>query len=164
MHPSVEPLARTLALNSRLFLNCLRDVDDALAMQKPRGHANHIAFVAVHLVDSRYYIARQVGSPLECPFKEILEGKADADAIESYPSLSAVKEAWSEVSQDLALRLSEVDAETLATSPEFEFPIEGGDTKLGMLAFLTQHDSYHLGQLSLLRRCFDLEPMEYGPV
>jgi uncharacterized damage-inducible protein DinB len=40
------------------------------------------------------------------------------------------------------------------------FPIEG-DTLLSVLAFFAQHDSYHVGQLALLRRQFGLAPMAY---
>lgn len=39
----------------------------------------------------------------------------------------------------------------------------GGDPSvLGALAFLVQHDSYHLGQLALLRRAHGLPAMRDG--
>ena len=40
------------------------------------------------------------------------------------------------------------------------FPLANG-TLLGTLTFLVQHDSYHLGQLSLLRKYCGLPAMRY---
>jgi uncharacterized damage-inducible protein DinB len=39
---------------------------------------------------------------------------------------------------------------------------EAGSAVLGVLTFLAQHDSYHVGQLSLLRRQLGLPAMKYG--
>ena len=35
-------------------------------------------------------------------------------------------------------------------------------TTLGMLTFLVQHDSYHIGQLSLLRKYAGMPAMQYS--
>jgi uncharacterized damage-inducible protein DinB len=35
-------------------------------------------------------------------------------------------------------------------------------SRLGMIAFLTQHDSYHLGQLAFLRRQLGRPAMAYA--
>jgi uncharacterized damage-inducible protein DinB len=34
-------------------------------------------------------------------------------------------------------------------------------SRLGLIAFLTQHDSYHIGQLAFLRRQLGRSPMAY---
>jgi len=40
------------------------------------------------------------------------------------------------------------------------FPV-ADPTRLGTLAFLAQHDTYHIGQLALLRRFVGLKAMSY---
>jgi hypothetical protein len=55
MNATLAPLRRTLDLNTRLFLNALDGVDDKLATTRPNASTNHIAFVACHLVEARYY-------------------------------------------------------------------------------------------------------------
>jgi hypothetical protein len=41
------------------------------------------------------------------------------------------------------------------------FPI-GDATVLGLIAFMVQHDSYHIGQLALLRKHYGLPAMRYS--
>lgn len=38
----------------------------------------------------------------------------------------------------------------------------GDSTRLGLIAFLAQHDSYHLGQIAFLRRQFGKAAMSYA--
>lgn len=45
-------------LNSRLYLNCLDGMDEDQARWRPTGATNSAAFVALHLLDSRYAMAR----------------------------------------------------------------------------------------------------------
>ena len=74
MHPSVVPLKHTLDLNTRLFLNCLDGITDEMASKRPTADTNHVAFLAVHALDARCYLARGLGLDMESPFKELLEG------------------------------------------------------------------------------------------
>lgn len=161
VHPSVVPLKRTLDLNTRLFLSCIDGVRDEAALERPGGRTNHIAFLAVHLLDARCYLARGAGLEAECPFKDVLEGAQGVEDIEDYPSLDAVREAWEDVSLRLSAHLETLTDADLEAKAGADFPIEGGGTVLGMLAFLTQHDSYHVGQIALLRRYIGLDAMKY---
>jgi uncharacterized damage-inducible protein DinB len=42
----------------------------------------------------------------------------------------------------------------------FKFPIED-NTKFGALTFMVQHETYHIGQLGILRRALGLPAMKY---
>ena len=161
MHTSVTPLKSTLDLNTRLYLNCLDGVTDEMATKRPNGQTNHMAFLAVHVLDARYYLAKGAGLDIECPFKDALEGARGLDDIEDYPSLDAVRDAWKDVSARLSSRLEALTDADLNGKAPYDFPIDGGETILGMLAFLTQHDSYHVGQLAILRRYLGLDAMSY---
>ncbi len=56
--------------------------------------------------------------------------------------------------------LSGLTADDLDAPTAQGFPIPDG-TAIDALAFLAQHDSYHLGQVSFLRRQLGLPPMTY---
>jgi uncharacterized damage-inducible protein DinB len=161
MHPAVAPLKHTVDLDTRLFVNCLDGMSEQQALERPGASANHVAFLAAHLVEARYFIARALGLQAHSPFKEILEGAKGIDDIEAFPSLDAIRAAWSGVSGRLSERLESLDENSLSAKAPARFPIEGGDTILGCLTFLVQHDAYHIGQLALLRRQIGLEPMSY---
>lgn len=64
------------------------------------------------------------------------------------------------VSHALRDRLDELPAAELEAivSPRFPMP---NPTRLSALTFLVQHDSYHIGQLALLRRHAGLPAMCY---
>lgn len=160
MEPAVAPLKRTLDLNTRLFLNSLDGVDDEAARRRI-GDTNHVAFLACHLVDARHYLARALGLESESPFKEILEGAKGIDDVEEFPRLDAIREAWNDVSTKLSGRLASLTSRDLEKPAPYTFPIEEGETTLGGLTFLLQHDTYHIGQIAFLRRGLGLPAMSY---
>lgn len=162
MHVSVVPMRRTLDLNTRLFMNCLEGMSDEQALERIGAKTNNAAFVAAHLVESRHFLAGAVGLESESPFKEALSNAKSLEDVKELPSLDAIRAAWSDVSKALAEHLETLDDDALAAKAPFAFPIDGGDTVLGCLTFLTQHDTYHLGQLALLRRQLGLEAMSYS--
>ena len=161
MLPSVLPLEHTLDMNTRLLLNRLHGVDDSMALERSKEGTNHVAFLALHMLDARYFLLRTAGVELDCPFKDLLEGKKGGEDFEAFPALAELRDAWADVSKKLTNRLEELSEQDLEAKPSFEFPIEGGATVLGALTFLTQHDGYHLGQIALHRRYLGLEAMAY---
>ena len=56
--------------------------------------------------------------------------------------------------------LAERTAEQLTRPNVHRFPL-GDSTELGLLAFLVQHDSYHVGQMGFIRRQLGKPAMAY---
>jgi uncharacterized damage-inducible protein DinB len=161
MHPSVRPLAAVLRLNTELLLNCLAGLDDAAAIRRVTPSTNSIAFLVAHLTDSRHYIATLLGAPTENPLAGALAGGRSLDDLATLPPLAVLTAAWERISAHLAVEIERLDTPALAAATALRFP--GGDgTVLGALAFLVQHDSYHLGQLALLRRQLGYPAMSYS--
>jgi uncharacterized damage-inducible protein DinB len=161
MIPLLAPHHAVLKLNTRLYLNCLADVDDETAGRRPSGATNSLAFLALHLLDSRCYLARFIGSEAGHPFEALLEGVRGIEEMSGFPPLAEVRAAWERVSATLADRLAALtEEEVLRESPQ-RFPVDDR-TVLGAVAFLLQHDSYHVGQMALLRKYFGLPPMSYS--
>lgn len=157
MHPSVVPLAAILRTNTELLLNCLAGLDDARARQRLTSASNSIAFLVAHMVQCRHAIAAALGAPLPDRMGPYLDAARSLDDVGVLPSLTELRDAWERVSAHLAVQIERADTPGLR-SPGRAVP--GGDgTVLGEMAYLVQHDSYHLGQVSLLRRQVGLPPM-----
>ena len=161
MDPRVAPLAEMLRLNSRLFHNCLNDLTDEQAQRRPSDSCNSAVFVAAHLVESRHYILKTLGAERENPLERYTGGWKSIEQITEWPTLDAIRSGWTAVSAALADRLAAITPTELDTSITTQMPLETR-TALGMLTFLVQHDSYHVGQLSLLRKYAGLPAMSYS--
>jgi hypothetical protein len=160
MDSRVAPLAEILRLNTVLFRNCLDSLSDEQAAKRPSGETNNAAFVAAHLTSSRFYLLKVLGVPDQDPLAPYLDGRKSLDDLERLPPLSEIQTAWTKAAHLLRDRLAALTPADLDAPSTARFPLSDG-TMLGTLAFLVQHDSYHLGQLSLLRKYCGLPAMRY---
>ncbi len=160
MVPALEPLHELLQLNSRLLINCLEGVDDETARKRINDRTNNIAFISSHIIDARYFLASYLGIESSNPFKELLEGLNSIEDFTEFPVVKEVLSAWREVSPALSERFESLTEAEIGEKSAQPFPIDD-DTVLGGIAFLIQHESYHIGQLGFLRKCFELEAMGY---
>lgn len=160
---TIDHLTAAFELDTRLWRNCLDGVDEDQAWERPGPSANSVGFLALHLAESRWFIARQLGLELANPFADRLtelKGIADLHP-EDRPSLAELRSAWDTVSAALLAGLRAADPERLAADSPTRFPVADG-TVLGGLAFLLHHESYHLGQLAILRKLAGLPAMSYA--
>ncbi len=160
MVETIAPLLEMLKLNTRLFLNCLDGVDDATARQRPSADTNSIGFIACHVLHARYYLAGFLGLEVANPFQELFDSAHDVNDLE-VPPLNELRSAWGDLSAQLVDRVPGVTEAELGRDAGQDFPVDDV-TVLGALAFLVQHESFHIGQLALLRKYFGLEGMAYG--
>ncbi len=155
------PLEEMLKLNTRLLMNCLDGVDDSTARNRPNDRTNSLAFIATHVLDARVYLARCLGADVRNPFDPLLADVQTIEDVHDLPSLEEMKSVWMEITNVLETRVAAVTGEELARSSPQPFPLESGDTILGALAFLLQHESFHIGQMALLRKHYGFSPMNY---
>ena len=154
------PWARLLALNADLLLNSLDSVTSDQASTPVTPGGNTIGFLVAHLVDSRHFIAGLLGAPIANPGEQALASAKSVADVRELPALPVLRTAWVDVSRHLDRTLAACDRARLDAPCEQRFPGSDG-TLEGALAFLVQHDSYHLGQLALLRRQHGLAAMSY---
>jgi uncharacterized damage-inducible protein DinB len=160
MDARVEPLAAILRLNTRLLINCLAGLTDETARVRHGDGVNSATFIAAHVTDSRFFILRTLGGSLENPLSASLDKAKGIDDITEWPALDTIRTAWTDVSAAIDARLEAAQAGELTLPVDARFP--GVDrTRLGALTFLVQHDSYHIGQLALLRKPAGLPAMSY---
>lgn len=160
MDPRTTVLADTLRLNTRLFRNCLDGLTEEQAALRPSETTNSAAFIAAHLADSRYFLLRVLGEARPSPLAPYLDGAKGIDDLTQCPRLAETQDAWTAVSRALRDRIAVLTAAELDARFEGRFPVEA--TVLGVFTFLVQHDSYHIGQLAMLRKYAGLPAMRYA--
>ena len=69
----------------------------------------------------------------------------------AYPSIEEMRDAWSEVSEQLKATLNG-SPEEVFSNPAPEGPPSFDKKVSGTVAFLAFHDTYHTGQVSFLRK------------
>ena len=160
MPPPLQPLNEILDLNTRLFRNCLAGLDAEQAAKRLGDTTNNIVFIAAHVLDARYYLARYLGVEITHPFEESWRKVKTVEDLTDPPELAEISAAWEQVSAALIERFATLTDEDLAAGSKQKFPVADG-TVLGGATFLLQHDSYHLGQLGILRKHWTSESMSY---
>jgi uncharacterized damage-inducible protein DinB len=160
MDPRVAPLAAVFELNTDLLLNCLEGLSQPEAQRRLDGGGNSIIFLAAHLADTRHFLLGRLGHPLSNPLSRYLADARSIEDIGEWPTLDEVRRAWLAVSARLGEALDGLDATTIQQPGAHRFPVPD-PTPLGMLAFLAQHDSYHVGQAAFIRRQLGKSAMTY---
>lgn len=155
----IAPLAAIYELNTDLLVNCLDGVDEGDAGRRVEG-GNSLAFLAAHLADSRHFLAARLGRPLENPLTPFLANARTIDDVSSLPPLEEIRTAWLGVSDHLHGVLGALDEAALTPQQVHRFPF-ADSSPLGLVAFLAQHDSYHVGQAAFVRRQLGRPAMAY---
>ena len=161
MDSRVAPLAGIFELNTDLLLNCLDGLSQDEAQRRLDGGGNSIIFLAAHLADTRHFLLGRLGHPLTNPLSRYLADAQSIEDIGEWPTLDEVRRAWVAVSGHLAEALGDLEGGTLERTGAHRFPV-GDSTPLGMLTFLAQHDSYHVGQAAFIRRQLGRPAMTYA--
>lgn len=160
MDARLDALYAQYRLNTDLLLNCLDGLDEGAIARRPGGDVNSIAYLVLHAIDARHFLASQLGAPLDNPVTPAVGEKAAIDDIETYPSLEEMRGWWTKIGEHLDETFRGLDAAAIEAGAGPDFPVEDGSV-LGEIAFLVHHDAYHIGQIALLRRESGHEAMSY---
>lgn len=161
MLDAIRPIALQLEVTSGQLENALEDIgDDAWETRLGEQPTNHAAFISLHVLDARCFLLRSLGVDVQHGFEALTENARRLEDIAEYPPVGEILEAWQRVSEKLAPALEAMTTEALANTSPHPFPIDD-ETMLGLLAFLSQHEAYHMGQLGIIRRAHG-RPGLYG--
>jgi uncharacterized damage-inducible protein DinB len=118
---------------------------------RPGDASNHLMWVAGHLVASRGTVLKTLGSEWSDPWNSLFARGAKLAPPDQYPGSEEIRRAWKDVSEQLSASLASVPADLLAKPvPEGRRSFDG--TVGGLVAFLAFHETYHVGQVSYLRK------------
>ena len=153
-------LESAVELNTRLYLNCLAGVSDAHAVQRPSGLVNSMAYVACHVLDARFYLARFLGLELHNPIETLVGAAQSIDDIEALPTVAVLTRYWSDLSLTVQACVAGLLPADLNQPSTQRFPVK--DRTMGAaIEFQLHHESYHIGQLALLRKYYGYPAMTY---
>lgn len=161
MIESIKPLHIIFKLNTKLFLNSLSNIDEDLGKKLLNKKTNNISFIAIHLLDARYFLCRYLGLKTDNPFQEQLKDVNSIEEMTINPKLDEIKNHWIKLSQRMENKITDLSGEVLKKKSEIDFPIDENSI-LGAISFLLQHESFHIGQIGFLRKSFGLAPMSYS--
>lgn len=152
MLDAIRPIALQLEVSGTQLEKALEDIgEDAWEARLGQEPTNHAAFIALHVLDARCFLLRSLGVDAQHGFEALTENARRLEDITEYPSSSEILDVWSRIRGELGSALEAMTADALAATSPHRFPIDD-ETMLGLLAFLAQHEAYHVGQLGIIRR------------
>jgi uncharacterized damage-inducible protein DinB len=147
----VKPLHEIFTLNTGLVNLALQDVNETEASRRFDPGTNNSLWVLGHITSIRHDILSMLGQPSQDPWQGVFKKGIDEQNGQQLPTAQVVLDEWKSVSEKLSAQLNKVTNETLQATPPSPFPTTE-QTMLAAVAFLGQHESYHVGQLSFIRR------------
>ena len=148
MESTLKPLVEIVIFNNALFKSAFGDVSELESEKAPAPGLNSLKWTLGHVTTGRALISELAGSKDALPFDGVFLASTDGKSLPTLPTIAATFE---EITPALMRRLALLDAKKLSTAPSSPFPT-AEKTTLAAIAFLLQHESYHLGQTSYIRR------------
>ena len=151
MSELILPVVTLFRFNSELLSLTLADVSPEGANRRLKeGQGSSIAYLTGHLMSSRYGLMKTLGAAREKPFKELFGAGVGSKDAPDYPPFDKLRKSWTDTSKRFHAALDAIDAEqALAPGPD-SFPIPD-QTLRGNLTFIAWHESYHVGQIGIMR-------------
>ena len=118
---------------------------------RPGDDSNHLMWVAGHLVVHRGAVLKSLGAEWTVPWSSLFTRGAKLAAPDQYPAVAEVRHAWDDVSAKLVASLTGASADMLRL-PAPDGPPSFDGKISGLVAFLAFHETYHVGQVSYLRK------------
>jgi uncharacterized damage-inducible protein DinB len=138
--------------NTGLFKRITQGIPRDRWFARPGNDSNHLMWVAGHLVVSRALVLKTLGQEWSASWSGLFASGSKLVRLDQYPEAAEVVRAWDEVADKLAAALDGVSAEDLAKpvsagrAPDFDGKVSG------KIAFLSLHETYHVGQMGYLRK------------
>ena len=151
METSFSNIKGMFRANTDIINKAIADVKPEDWFRQPGDDSNHLMWLLGHVVVHRGLVLKTVGAEWNASWASLFaRGRERVDAAQ-YPSIEEMRDAWSQVSEQLKATLNESPAEVLAKPsaegvPSFDKQVSGS------VAFLAFHDAYHTGQISFLRK------------
>ena len=147
----IQPLIDIFDFNTMTVSLVLADLDNEDAGRRMRqGEGSSITFLTGHLISTRHVMLQLVGAADDNPYLETFGTDAKPRDAEDYPDISELKSVWDGLTERFGSALTEAGDELLLSEPPSRYPVPD-NTVRGALMFLAWHESYHVGQIGILR-------------
>jgi uncharacterized damage-inducible protein DinB len=163
---TLEQQSRQFRLLTDWYLSVLDTIHPADGHRVVSEHTNSLEWLAGHLLVTRNRnITRLGGAAIHLPHLDAYvdptapaPGFRPFDPQRLYPSLTACAALWQEVSTVFLATLHAADEPTRQTVLPLSGPT-GGNTVDDLLVAAVLHESFHIGQMSVLRKAFGYPAM-----
>ena len=145
---NIEGMFKT---NTDLIGKALQEVPAEHWFRAPGDDSNHLMWVAGHLVVHRAAVLKYLGADWGASWAPLFKRGAQRTADEEYPSIEEIRSAWQQVSEKLFELLGRPPEEELSKTARPGPPSFDGQVS-GQVAFLAFHETYHVGQVSYLKK------------
>jgi len=143
-------IAGIFKANTDLFKKTLQGIPPDRLLIKPGDDSNHLMWIAGHVVVHRAIVPKILGQEWSAPWEGLFARGAKLTAADQYPGIEEIMRAWDEVSGRLLSSMASASPEALAEPVSKGITLDGKIS--GKIAFLSLHESYHVGQMAYLRK------------
>ncbi len=159
MNTAIKPLAVIFRVNSTLLINAFKDVTEEFSLKRPNKKTNSMMFVLLHTIDARYFLLKHIGVEIKNPFGKYVDWANTIDDIKKYPKLKSVLSEWIKLDKLFDEKLNRLSSKKLEAKLDMDFG--GGKKVINMIAFLAEHEAYHVGQLAFIRKYFGMKAVTF---
>ncbi len=150
MNQKVKLIASQYRLNSSFVATALKGMSEADISARIQDGGNSMKWIVGHMAWSRFLLNQHLGGDDENPFGDLFKRGAEVKPESECPSLDEIRKVWDDIAAKVDKRLDELSDHELAAPLETQYPINDG-TVMGAIAFLSLHETYHVGQLAYIR-------------
>lgn len=167
---TMEQQLRQFRLLTDWYLSVLEGVQPADGCKTLSEYNNSLEWLAGHLLVTRARNIARLGGQTE-PWRYLdayvdptlpLPGFRPFDKNRAYPRLAECAEAWERISQAFIATLQAADQHVLQTVLPLSGPT-GGHTLEDFLVSAVLHESFHIGQMSIIRKALGYPAMYWFP-
>ncbi len=153
MIDSLAPIVGQYRINASLVTKSLADMTPEDILVRPNGEANSALFIFGHITHHRHILARILGVEAPEPWGHLFGRGVKVLGGETYPEREEITLAFQHVTEKLDGRFESLTEQELNSATDFSPP---GMRKIvrDTMAFLSLHETYHVGQLAYIRRLF----------
>ena len=151
MNPRVAPLADLYNLNTNLVNKTLENLSDDVAHKRVNDTGTSLHWIIGHITNSRHYVGGLFKAGTQFEKSDLFNGGIPIKEPSEYPSITEIKKTFEDVSEKFMKRLEELTDDDINKKLENKLPVDD-DTMLAAISFFSLHESYHVGQLSYIRR------------
>lgn len=156
----IEQLLALLDWQTDFFRNALQGITDKDTHNRLNTKANHVAWLAGSLVQQRFELVQYLldDKTIQQQADALFSNNQGIQEDITYPSLQQYIADWDAVSPRLHEALEKLDT----TKADEKLDMGGMEmTFLEWLTFSIYREANHIGQIALLRRLMNYEPMKY---
>jgi uncharacterized damage-inducible protein DinB len=144
------PIAMIFSFNEPFVYQALDGLTDDELWRAPSERNNNMLWVAGHVVQTRAMVLGFLGEPVDTGWGKLFDRGAVLVDASQYPSRDEIERVMQDVSPRLNRKLTSRRDDALTRPATMQVP--GTTTVADELAFFALHDSYHIGQLSYIRK------------